>query len=200
MKKLLLLLFTLAIPVAIFLFLKIFGSNEFAVPYFYEKGIPGCEESAERHIVPEVNLLDPNGKEISSASANQFVIFGYIDQPGAVQEQVIQFVRIQDALLEVGPPRFVLISDDMSVLESFEKLADNSGLNSSNYDVGSLDSKSIDRFCKCGLGLKSSENRWASNLVLVDPNGNIRGMYNILEDEQTEKLILELKILIEQLG
>lgn len=53
--KPLILIFTLAIPVAIFLFLKAFGTNSFDIPVFYKQGVPfsfnECEFSNEPFLV-----------------------------------------------------------------------------------------------------------------------------------------------------
>jgi hypothetical protein len=56
MKKFIFLILTLAIPVSIFLFLKIFGNNEFEVPVLFEDGLPGCGIAGNLTGLPRLSL------------------------------------------------------------------------------------------------------------------------------------------------
>jgi hypothetical protein len=194
MKKFILLIFTLAIPVSIFLFLKIFGNNEFEVPILFENGIPGCDESTEPHLVPSFKLYLPDGSAKTIADIDEYLILGALNNEDSLQltNQVIELVRIQDAFYEIGSPTFVFFSNHQGYLKRIINQFKEVGLKEDNYLLGTLDEKRYEEFLTCGLGLTDGVK---NQLVLVDPLKRIRGIYNGLETDQTEQLILELKIL-----
>ena len=201
MKKYLFLLLTLALPVSIFLFLKIFGSNEFEVPVLFEKGIPDCNGNEEVHKVPGIALSNENGEKLSSTQLSDFLIFTKLDFHDNVkfQERLVQLVRIQDAFYETGTPKFILLCNEAD-RHSFEHAAlGNAGWNKANYLTGYLHADQLHDFLRCGLGVNDQDSENNYDLVLVDTKKKIRGIYNGLDMEQTEQLILELKILKKQL-
>ena len=198
MKKILFLVFTLAIPVAIFLFLKIFGNNEFEVPILFENGIPECENSSSPHSVPEFNYMGENDKNISSNELEGYLVFGILSEQSIdeLKGKIIELARIQDAFYETGSPTFVLVTDEkMKLKEAFAQLAHEVGLAIENYEIANMHHEDFMDFQQCGIALVDLESRHADKLVLVDPNRNIRGIYHTYELEQTDQLILELKIL-----
>ncbi len=193
MKKFIFLILTLAIPVSIFLFLKIFGNNEFEVPVFFENGIPGCPESTKPHQVSLAGLSLDN----LSGILNGDLIFGVLAERDSskLHDRVIQLVRIQDAFYETGSPTFVLLTDQkdysQAIISQFEEV----GLLAKNYQLIVEEQEAADLFLKCELGIEDGSE---DKLVLVDPGKRVRGIYDGLELDQTEQLILELKILREQ--
>ncbi len=197
MKKFIFLIFTLAIPVSIFLFLKIFGNNEFEVPILFENGIPGCPESTGAHLVPSIRLSLSDGSVKNIADLDEFLILGTLNPEDSLQlhSEMIELVRIQDAFYEIGSPAFVLLTNHQGYLEKISNEIEEVGLEKENYLLGTLDDERLKDFIKCGLGLTEGDK---NQLVLVDPLKRIRGIYNGLEPDQTEQLILELKILRKQ--
>ena len=192
MKKFFFLILTLAIPVSIFLFLKIFGNNEFVVPVLFEDGIPECDDSLAPHQVPLIQLSSfvTNDAQLQ----NEYFIFGTLSQSDSITlyEQAIQLIRIQDAFYEIGSPKFVILSDDKDQ-GALRDVLNEKGLNPDNYFIEYFDAPVRIEFMNCGLGVKDE-----SQLVLVDPGMRIRGIYDGLDIDQTEQLILELKILRKQ--
>jgi len=197
MKKLLFLILTLAIPVSIFLFLKIFGNNEFEVPILYENGIPGCEQSHKPHKVPSVQLSGPNNSIIETGTLNGYLVYGFLANKDSVtlRQQIIQLVRIQDAFYEIGAPTFVLFTDQQEYFEIIQSESADLGLLSQGYHLGVIEEEGLHDFLKCGIGLDETASK---KLVLIDTDKFIRGIYDGLDMKQTEQLILELKILRQQ--
>lgn len=197
MKKSIFLVLTLAIPVSIFLFLKFFGSNTFEVPVLFEHGIPGCSSTNSPHKVPEFEYIGETEKNLNSKMLDGFLVFGILS--GDVEDsrkRVNELIRIQDAFYEVGSPRFVLLINGETIgYESIKELATEHGLQNTNYTIANMPNDSLVDFCRCGLAIADDKNIELDNLVLVDPERNIRGIYNLFELEQTDQLILELKIL-----
>ncbi len=199
MKKIIFLILTLAIPVSIFLFLKFFGDNEFLVPVLFVEGIPDCAKPASVHLVPQIQLTDQNGLSIRGGEFNNFVIYGVLENEQlSLAEMAVQMVRIQDAFYEIGEPTFVLISTDRALLQQATASMIDVGMKSEYFHMCHLQQESFRSFHKCGLGLGDPSDTESGKLVLVDAAQRIRGIYDLLDREQTEQLILELKILKKQ--
>lgn len=189
---------TLAIPVAIFLFLKLFGTNTFIVPYLFENGIPGCSNSRAPHTVPEFKYIGETEKNLSSAELTGFLVFGVLD--GSLIEKnkkkIIEIVRIQDAFFEIGSPYFVLfVYPKIENQHELRLLCAEMGLDKKNSMLAVMKEDELMDFLKCGIALINDEVNDFNNLVLVDEQKKIRGIYNGMDTEQTDQLILELKIL-----
>ncbi len=198
MKKLAFLILTLAIPVSIFLFLKIFGTNTFEVPFLFENGIPDCANSISPHHVPNANFLVEHGGIIQLKELHNYLVFGVLHtkEPKRFEEQLVELVRIQDAFFEIGSPFFVLFTDgDSDNISDLRSQCDAVGLDQKNSSIAYMENQNLESFLTCGIALKNKEDNQLNNLVLVDPNKRIRGVYNGLDVEETDQLILELKIL-----
>lgn len=189
---------TLAIPVSIFLFLKIFGTNTYDVPYLFEDGIPGCPNKGQVHLVPDIMFETYSGQNTTFYDLNGYVVFAVIDMSDSktAETQLVELVRIQDAFFEIGSPTFVLLtSDNSSEQSNLNSLSTKLGLNQKNIIIAHVQGTSDDEFLTCGIALENAEDHGLHNLVLVDPQHRIRGVYNSLDIEKTDQLILELKIL-----
>ena len=198
MKKPAFLILTLAIPVSIFLFLKIFGTNTFEVPFLFEDGIPECANSMSPHRVPDITFLDDHEKSTQLNEIQGYVVFGVLHHkdPKRIEEQLVELVRIQDAFFEIGSPYFILFTEgDSSDLMDLRVRCDAAGLGGANSCIAVMEKQDFDPFLRCGIALKNRRDDQLNNLVLVDPQKRIRGVYHGLDVEETDKLILELKIL-----
>lgn len=197
MKKLLFLALTLAIPVIIFLFLKIFGENTFEVPVLFENGIPGCASDNKLHTVPEFSYMGQEEENLSPSEIYSFLIFGTLDglNVESNRAKLIEIVRIQDAFFEIGSPKFILFIDGPTLsLAKLSVLCDEIGLEESNRLLIHLSKDKLLDFQTCGIGLTQAVER-SDKLVLVDTEKRIRGIYNYNDVGQTDQLILELRIL-----
>jgi hypothetical protein len=197
MKKFIFLILTLAIPVSIFLFLKIFGNNEFEVPVLFEEGLPECGDSGQLHRIPPLEFMNISDETIDTQDLDGFLIFCVFKAADTTRldEYIIELVRIQDAFYEIGSPTFVLLSEERSLMSGIIAKTKDIGLQAKHYQLGYLGQGKFNEFLKCGLGLASSG---SANLVVADHERRIRGLYYVMELEQTEQLILELKILRKQ--
>lgn len=197
MKKFVFLILTLAIPVSIFLFLKIFGNNEFEVPVLFEEGLPECGDSGQPHRIPPLKFMNSSGMPVDTQDLDGFLIFCVFEatDTARLDEYIIQLVRIQDAFYEIGSPTFILLSEEKGLIPGIISKMEDIGLQAKHYQLGSLGQSEFTEFLKCGLGLVSAD---SANLAVADPERRIRGLYNVMDLEQTEQLILELKILRKQ--
>lgn len=201
MKKSIFLIFTLVIPASVFLFLKFFGANTFEVPYLFVEGIPNCPNSTSPHIVPDFEYIGDAENQFNSYQLEGFLIYGVMDaskmKPN--KKMIVELVRIQDAFFEIGAPYFLIfIKGNSDQRTEIQSLCTDMGLAQKNSCIASAGKSQLSDFLKCGLALIDEDSDGFINLVLVDPEKRIRGIYNGLDVEQTDRLIVELKILKQQ--
>ena len=198
MKKSIFLVLTLAIPVSIFLFLKLFGTNTFDVPVLFEEGIPDCTSFQIPHAVPDFEFIGETEKNIKSEEIEGFLVFGVLDGINIENnnKKLIELVRVQDAFYEIGAPSFILfIHGKLASMSGLVKQCEEAGLDAKTRNIAFIPDDQLMDFFQCGIALTDEENRDFNNLVMVDTDGKIRGVYDYLDMEQTDQLILELKIL-----
>lgn len=198
MKKPLILLFTLAIPVALFLFLKFFGENKYEVPVFFENGIEGCINATSPHVMDISQLFD----EQEGERAKTFTVIAVIDTAADdnLKMLITEMIQIQDAFFGKPGPTFIFISENASS-ESVARRLDLSvktGLEEKNTILKQFQDEQFRDFLHCGLGLTANGEHQKTDLVLVDDIGRVRGFYPRNDAEQTDRLIIELKILLHQ--
>lgn len=187
-KKGVFLFLLIALPVLIFLFLKFFGRNEFTIPVYYEEGITDslatpCLEQTNIQYVVKNNLIEMGEIDI--------VHFERMDGP-VLKTRLEELERVQD----------VFASDESIKLKTFLNQETIKATDITDYDqrilfnenfwkINALDSSSWSHLKMCDMVMSELDNR----VVLIDKENRIRGYYNILEREETDRLILELRIL-----
>lgn len=196
MKKIIFLVFILAIPASIFLFLKYFGTNSFVVPILFEQGIPWCEGDSQPHVVPNVQYVGKDNRLFQTHDLEGFIVYGFLDASDVDQYNkiIVGLIQIQDSFYESGAPHFLLfVLGDMQERVAMEALFNEKGLDEKICSVAYLEKEKLIGFMKCGIGFADTD--VSSNLVMTDSKGRIRGIYYIQEQEGTDQLILELQIL-----
>ena len=187
-KKSIFLFLLIALPVIIFLFLKFFGRNEFTIPVYYEQGLGDslttpCLDKAKEQYTIKSPLL--------GAGSIHVVHFERMDGP-VLKTRLEELERVQD----------VFSNDDDIQLNTFLNGSSISLKDITDYNrriqfveqfwkINQLDSISWAELKYCGTAMSNLDNR----VVLVDQQKRIRGYYNILERSETDRLILELRIL-----
>ncbi|MBO3698469.1 hypothetical protein [Roseivirga sp. E12] len=187
-KKIILLFLVIALPALIFLFLKAFGNNEFTIPVYYEQGLgdslatPCLDRSLEQYVVENPGL--PLG-------SFKIVHFERMDGP-VLKTRLEELERLQDVFYDNPDIKLLTHLNGASIKQQ----------DISDYDkriqfldqfwkINEMDSSTWADLKYCGVAMSSLDNR----VVLVDELNRIRGYYNILEREETDRLILELRIL-----
>ncbi len=202
LRKVIFLIAILAIPAAIFVFLKIFGNNQFEVPMYYQD--EGFNQSECEDIVTPYSingrLREVGALEIFEGAdvLHVFVFIGYKEDAQQQDEKLYNLLRISDALGEKLQSLVIAYSETDSV-NNLDKFIVN-GANDEFLKIHHTDKKA-DFNCAFLLqeGLKlveeKTENIW-NLMVLTDASGIIRGYYNALSREDTDRLIVESKILV----
>lgn len=173
MRKVLLLFLALLLPGAIFLFLHFFGKNEFEVPVFYQTAdeLPAeCE--IEQQLPYKVKSIDVN------VSGDYVVFFASGLSTKVFDGALFQVSRLNDEFGEKAPRLIVLKKTEDKL-----PMAKNEVI---------LDADKYMNEQKCVFLAK------ANQLVLVDTEGHIRGLYPNASLKEIDRLILELKIIFKQ--
>lgn len=182
-KKPILLFLALVLPVAVFVFLKFFGKNEFAVPVLFEDGIAtpvGCESFRYDvpYSIPDTLLTKFSWNSNDSISLVVFRITTDAEQ----QEQSIQLNRI---FTEFPTDNFKII------LLSESNKSEQSELENVRVVWVNWQYESSAR--SCVFLLKPTD-----NTVLLDSKKRIRGQYNTANREDVDRLIMEVKIMLKK--
>ena len=187
-KKGIFLFLLIVLPVIIFLFLKRFGRNEFTIPVYYEQGLgdslstPCLDRTREQYIIESPFVNEDKLKVIH---------FERVDGPLTLF-RLEELERVQDVFGE--DPEVELVTSVNEITMSLQEVEDYK--NRIQFFDGfwkrqALDSVDWANLKYCDMAMSNLDNR----VILVDKQNRIRGYYNITEREETDRLILELRIL-----
>jgi hypothetical protein len=173
MKKLILTI-AFALPVAIFLFLKLFGRNEFAVePLFQNDVITVDGECGEAYkapyVVAQTVLSDIKWKETDSLTL-------YSLDP-AFDKVIIDFKRLSEKYTPEELRLWYLAADTLHQGENIQV----------------KDVVTNDQLKHCFFLLTGE-----MNAVVIDSKRRIRGQYNLTERKEFDRLEVETKIILKK--
>ncbi len=190
-KKLIFILAIIAFPIALILFFQFFSEGRYDIPIQYENGVrpdtlvdQTCiERSTEQYYVSN-SLLSENKHRI--------IHFERFDGP-VLKTRLEELERVQDAHS----------MHDKIVLQSFINGKTMKAKEVTDYDkrvvflesfwnITELDSAAWGKLKFCDMVMSRFDNR----VVLVDSEDRIRGYYNIMDREETDRLIAELGVLL----
>lgn len=187
-KKGIFLFLLILLPVIIFLFLKGLGRNEFTIPVYYEKGLgdslstPCLDRARAQYIIKSPFV---NGDKI------KIIHFERVDGPLTLF-RLEELERVQDVFGEDPEVELVTSVNEVSMsLQEVEDYKNRIQFFDGFWKRQALDSMTWAKLKYCGVAMSNLDNR----VVLVDKQNRIRGYYNITEREETDRLILELRIL-----
>jgi protein SCO1 len=199
--KILIIFLTLVIPVAVYVFLRSYGENHYAVPVLYENGLPAdtsecITENQPHRVRMNFALGDMTGNtsdaifeenlsvvDIDMESGQQPGDAGYpLDRVAGVftGNPAVQFIIIRPASHSI--PVKQIPSDDRFIYV---------------YGTG----EEISGFARCELILldfPDRVDRKSRRFVLIDNQGRIRGYYQAGDFDEVDRLILEMKIILSE--
>ncbi len=176
--KIIYLLLALALPVFVFLFLKYFGQNQFNVEPLFTASLPEgvhpeCDHAYELpYSIPEHILQD---MEWSSSDSLTLFYFTSVKSSAAALNQ------IQEEHLSAEVHVVELREDSRK-----PELLDSLGLKTP-------EERSEAYVKKCFLFMDEP-----NNLLLVDNQRRIRGIYQVENRDEVDRLLLELKIILKK--
>lgn len=160
----------LAIPLGIFIFLRMFGENRFDIPVYHQQGVEtpfgDCLYPSGQFTVPDTLISSRPGLHVFYSSTGKLT----------VNELNNQLLRLS-SLFEGAMPKVSIFAMDT--------------LKVSHGEVVILEPKPINILMNCGFATDIF-----NQYILVDEQGRIRGYFGSTLDEM-DRLVVETKILIE---
>ncbi len=194
----------LAFPVLIFIFLKLFGVNQYDLPVYYSQGVDttftDCEFSNQPHLIPDYVLPQLSGKELKGAQVSGSYTVYYFSQNTTDRNYtntIDQLARVQGSFDAWKLLNFVMISNAKQSNEFDENANSFVNDNLDNWYYTYANPVYTNQLARCGLILQydASDTNVNQVVILVDNNGAIRGYYAMNDEEEVDRLIVELKIL-----
>jgi hypothetical protein len=201
-RKIVLLALVLLIPAAIYIFLQSFGQNEFTVPIYNADGeieafISNENNSQDYH---KVSFNDLINKELyptdTKLFAEKIIVLDLVISGEETNKYDYQISRIADIFKDDESVHIVRIFN-----KDYEQTVNEEELETGpkkNISIISEGLSTLLRMAKVqlGLNLTSVETVAHNHLVLLDDEKRIRGYYNLNDFDDVDRLILEIKILL----
>lgn len=171
----------LLLPACIFVFLKIFGKNEFAVQPLFQDSIPKTVAPCGLSYTLPYMVPDSVLQALKKDAPGELFIITFAEEESQIQRLVDEYK-----------------SDPLQIIKAFRGNAtsgtvvsreDNSGM----ISEAGIESSTLEHWRKCIFLLKEP-----FNLVLVDKSGTIRGQYDVKDRDEVDRLITELAILFKK--
>lgn len=103
-KKLIILILALLLPVTVFIFLKLFGRNEFQVPVLHQKAIPEVAADCNFHYRAPYQIADSVMNAFSRNGRDSIFVFSF-DNSDAEAMQRVTATFGDDAMQLIGPEK-----------------------------------------------------------------------------------------------
>mgnify|MGYP001137369767 CR=1 FL=1 len=201
----------LVLPGLIFLFLKTFGENHYDLPV-ENPVVAGCEPNLEdgtNHHIPAFSLVDQDSAAFTRERLRGTVHianFFFTSCPDICLQVTAELRRVQEL---VDSDSYQLVSysidpahDTPSVLRDY---AGKYKASSTNWSFVTGDFGQLQQLARCGYYILAKRNEMdkqtfvhSDNIVLIDKEGKIRGYYSGTDRKETDRLIIELQVLLEQ--
>ncbi len=185
---------TIALPVAVFLFLKHYGENQFDIPIYHleESTImdTDCGIISFPYIVPLFETFTPDNLILPKIELADINLFSILPNEKAIRETLNQIDRLKTTFSNQSQVKFFLLTGDIKLpsLEKYENILNHEG---------------VFNFVKCGLlvqayfGITNETKHFTTGYaVLVDKDRRIRGYYEISDREEVDRVISEIDILL----
>ena len=173
---------------------------------------PNTEEEKQFHKIPDFKLVDQLGDTLTQKSfENQIYItdFFFTSCPGICLKMTNNMTKVQEAFL--NNPEVAILShsvtpsiDSVSVLKTY---AEKNGVIDSKWHLVTGDKTEIynlgrnEYFVENDLGIPKDINDFlhTENILLIDKNKHIRGIYNGLNRASIAQLITDAEALLKEM-
>lgn len=196
MKRVIVLL-TLLVPVILFLFLKFFGENKYSVPVYFSEGAQAissdCQDAPPGYRIECIPFISgQDGNCDTTIFLNKITFVSIIDTSDADARQVHDS-NVSRILSDIDSPGN-LQSLNIYIDHGSSSAGSSSETIKKNIRTFSGSAEQVSHFARCVLFLPD-KNDLFSSWTLVDTEGRIQGFYNYRSFEEIDRLMLEIKIL-----
>lgn len=210
----------LVVPVFVFLFLHFFGKNHFDLPYLFPKidqyGEPIIEKGdTVYHQTSPFKLLNQKGEEFSSEKIDDKIIIVdfFFTRCGTIcPTMTSSLARVQKNFENQKDVQLVSITVDPSYdsPEILKQYAEKNKINGEKWNLLTGSKKEIYELAIQGFKLpvadasvydtsiKSVDEMFihSEKILLIDKKKHIRGVYDGTNKEDVERLLVEIKVLL----
>lgn len=215
-KKVLILGLLILVPVFAFIFLEIFGSNYYELKTYYPVLDPDTEAPLVQHgdtvfqQVPDFRLTSQTGQTITLQQLQNKVFvanFIFTSCQGVCKKMSSQMTRVQQAFQQEPKVKLVSFSVDpeRDSVAALQQYAARYGANNSQWLFLTGPKKEIYKLAIEGFKLPVMEAPsvipdfiHSEKFVLVDAKRHVRGIYDGTSEDDVDRLITEIKILLEE--
>lgn len=200
----------LAVPVFTILFLYGFNENSYDIEVYYPNGIRG-DTPGQTHTVKDFSLIDHQGNTYSFDAGGQEKVYAvnfFFTRCGSFCPAVMsQFSRVQDRFEEEERVNLLSISVDpeFDKPEIMAKYAEGYNVDYNQWKLLTGEKEEvydiiINQFVLPieDASVVTPDFLHSDKIVLVDSKGRIRGYYSGQDEEEVNRLIGEIKILLNQ--
>jgi protein SCO1/2 len=200
----------LAIPVFVFLFLKLYGKNHYKIPVYFATDstlVNGNYQITEAHTIPEFEFINQDNLIFGSddLKGNIYIAdFFFTSCPTICPKMTTQLARVQEAFAKYPEVKIVSFTvdpkaDSVSVLK---KYALDFRADSSKWNFLTGNKEDIYTLAQKGFFVTAMEDETlpefihSEKLILVDKLGWVRGYYDGTDRTDVERLIREVQVLL----
>lgn len=203
----------LLVPVLVFVFLRGFGTNEYDLPVFFEKGVdnPFLEcpvTDTTQHYIPEFSFLNQDENYVGRAEMEgkiTVVDFFFTTCPNICPVMSREMERVNDIFRDQPKVQIMSISidpeyDTPAVLKEY---AEEHNAIPGKWHFLSGPKEETYRLARCGFVIPTIDGNGVADdfvhtdkFMLIDELGRIRGYYSGTNREDVDLLILETKVLL----
>lgn len=195
-----LLIAILALPVGLYLFLQSFGENQYSVPVIYQGGIQnpleGCPATEDASL-PDFPYTDSE-QHVGSFSDHKgrLYVVSFLQSSCDPEDRILNEVaRVANSYRDdqrVGA--ISLLLSDSYPLERWKTVRDNYGLSGDQWNLWRVEAPLS--LVRCAFNLETENCNAAQQLILLDGQLRVRGIYQALDLEEVDRLITEMEILL----
>lgn len=204
----------LIFPICVIWFLRTFGENKFTIPVYHQNAAEMssdlCVFPEGQHYIPSFNLLNQHSRPVSEKYFEDHVTvvnFFFTTCPTICPDMTSELLRVQGNFPDNAPVRILSISIDPAydrpeVLASYANLH---GARENQWNFVTGDKSAIYELVRCGFILPVQDRMdgaedilHSDRFILVDSQRRIRGYYSGTDREDVDRLLTEMKILIQE--
>ena len=203
----------LLVPILIFLFLKGFGTNNYDIPVFFEKGVDNpfreCPiADTTQHYIPEFSFTNQEGEIVGRTDMEgkiTIVDFFFTSCPSICPKMSSEMERVNDMFRDYDQVQIMSISIDPTydTPEILKEYAEKHHAEAGKWNFLTGGVQETYDLAKCGFIIPSVDGLGvpddfvhSDKFVLVDDIGRIRGYYSGTSREDVDLLMLETKVLL----
>lgn len=203
----------LLLPILIFMFLRGFGTNEYELPIFFEKGVDNPFQECPitdttQHYIPDFAFTNQEGNTVGKAQMEgkiTIVDFFFTSCPSICPDMSREMERVNDMFRD--EPRVqifsISIDPDYDTPAILKEYADRHYAQAGKWDFLTGDKLETYRLARCGFVIPTLDGNGvpddfvhSDKFIMVDELGRIRGYYSGTNREDVDLLMLEAKILL----